>query len=160
MYIYQLDKLSSAQNSEPGPGPHTPSPGVRNRQHGQGGLKTCPLIVDCIMSPGSCICLVSPAVTGHYHWTRMSWSVAGWSWMAGSRVSVSRVQNQIVVIYGGAGPAQPSLVILPALSLFPRDTRHAATIPSVQTGVGFSPPRSVNLPFFHLGLLKGRFSSL
>ena len=28
---------------------------------------------------------------------------------------------------------------------------------SVQTGVGFSPPRSVNLPFFHLGLLKGRF---
>ena len=31
---------------------------------------------------------------------------------------------------------------------------------SVQTGVGFSPPRSVNLPFCHLGLLKGRFSSL
>ena len=31
---------------------------------------------------------------------------------------------------------------------------------SVQTEVGFSPPRSVNLPFCHLGLLKGRFSSL
>ena len=31
---------------------------------------------------------------------------------------------------------------------------------SVQTGVGFSPPRSDNLPFCHLGLLKGRFSSL
>ena len=31
---------------------------------------------------------------------------------------------------------------------------------SVVAGVGFSPPRSVNLPFCHLGLLKGRFSSL
>ena len=31
---------------------------------------------------------------------------------------------------------------------------------SVQTGVGFSPLRSVNLPFCHLGLAKGRFSSL
>ena len=33
-------------------------------------------------------------------------------------------------------------------------------IGSVVAGVGFSPPRSVNLPFCHLGLLKGRFSSL
>ena len=31
---------------------------------------------------------------------------------------------------------------------------------NVVAGVGFSPPRSVNLPFCHLGLLKGRFSSL
>ena len=31
---------------------------------------------------------------------------------------------------------------------------------SVVAEVGFSPPRSVNRPFFHLGLLKGRFSSL
>ena len=30
---------------------------------------------------------------------------------------------------------------------------------SVQTGVGFSPLRLVNLPFCHLGLAKGRFSS-
>ena len=34
------------------------------------------------------------------------------------------------------------------------------SICSVVAGVGFSPPRSVNLPFCHLGLLKGRFSSL
>ena len=122
MYIYQLDKPSSAQNSEPapGPGPSTPSPGVRNRQHQQGGLKTESLYVLIVLCPGwvlvtmagACICLVSPAVSGHYHWTRMSWSVAGWSWMAGSRVSVSRVQNQIVVIYGGAWPS-------PALSSSP-----------------------------------------
>ena len=31
---------------------------------------------------------------------------------------------------------------------------------SVVAGVGFSPPRSGNLPFCHLGLLKGRVSSL
>ena len=37
-------------------------------------------------------------------------------------------------------------------------TRKGTT--SVQTGVGFSPPRSVNLPFCHVGLLKVRFSSL
>ena len=29
-------------------------------------------------------------------------------------------------------------------------------VTSVVVGVGFSPPRSVNLPFCHLGLLKGR----
>ena len=31
---------------------------------------------------------------------------------------------------------------------------------SVQTGVGYSPPRSVNRPFCYLGMLKGRLSSI
>ena len=30
----------------------------------------------------------------------------------------------------------------------------------LQTGVGFSPPRLVNLPFCYLGLAKGRLSSV
>ena len=98
VYIYQLDKL----RPRPGPGPSTPSRGVRNRQHQQGEV----WLPDCWLYyvPWCPHLPRVPVVTGHYHWTRMSWAVAGWSCISGYPGSRTR----LLLFMEAPGPAQPS----------------------------------------------------
>ena len=121
VYIYQLDKLSSAQTRARTEHPISQATPAR-----------WSLTPDCWLYYVSW-CPHLPRVScPRGHWSLPLDQNELGSGRLELYIWVSWVQNQIVVIYGGAwsSPAQPSLVILPALSLFPRDSRHAATIPN------------------------------